>query len=91
MDPLMNAWIVKTLREIFPGTEIKEQEIDLCLHQLKGHSLKMVTFLARFAREFGRGPRILDFIASPTLATLTKPFLPSATSATNATSAANMR
>lgn len=65
----MNAWIVKNLNELL-GTCPHESEIDDYLLRMRGHSLKMVTFLARFNREFGKGPRILDFISNPCLATL---------------------
>lgn len=63
-------WSLKSLAELFPGQAVQPHELDAQLAALKGHSLKLVTFLARFARRFGRGPRIMDFIARPTVQTL---------------------
>lgn len=66
----MHAWIISQLQTSFPGESISEENIDHYLSQLCHHSLQMVTFLARFARQFGRAPKIMAFIEAPTLQTL---------------------
>ncbi len=66
----MKAWIVNNLKTVFPDEEIVEENIDHYLPQLCQHSLKMVTFLARFARQFGHAPKIMDFITAPCFDTL---------------------
>ena len=66
----LQLWIIKNLFEL-TGVRPVETQLDPALMQIKSHSLKMVTFLARFNREFGRCPRILDFINDPSLRTLT--------------------
>jgi hypothetical protein len=68
----MNAWLIKTLKELLPSLDVNESTIDDCLLELKKHSLKMVTFLAKFYRQYGSGPKILDFLRSPTTETLKK-------------------
>ena len=69
----MEQWIIKHLKEVLTLETLEVSEIDHYLAILKGHSLKMVTFLARFAREFGAAPKIMDFINRPCLATLIAP------------------
>ncbi|AML58969.1 hypothetical protein AXX16_3273 [Serratia rubidaea] len=66
----MKNWIVSHLQTVFPDEDIAEENIDVYLPQLCQHSLKMVTFLARFSRQFGRAPKIMEFIAKPNFATL---------------------
>ncbi|GLZ18923.1 acyl carrier protein [Burkholderia plantarii] len=66
----MEQWIIKHLQELLAVDSIAPEDIERHLIALKSHSLKMVTFLARFAREFGTAPKIMDFIERPTLATL---------------------
>lgn len=66
----MEQWVIKHLQELLVLDAIESADIDQHLVSLKGHSLKMVTFLARFSREFGYAPKIMDFINRPCLATL---------------------
>ncbi|MEO9386662.1 acyl carrier protein [Chromobacterium phragmitis] len=66
----MEQWIIKHLQELLAAESIAAEDIDDHLVALRGHSLKMVTFLARFAREFGGAPKIMDFLERPCLATL---------------------
>ncbi|MDC9581602.1 hypothetical protein PSI15_08510 [Xenorhabdus sp. PR6a] len=68
----MKVWVINNLKSIFPDEEIVDKNIDSYLLQLCSHSLKMVTFLARFARQFGYAPKIMDFITAPNFDTLSK-------------------
>ena len=68
----MKAWVVNNLKTVFPDEAIAEENIDHYLPQLCQHSLKMVTFLARFARQFGQAPKIMEFISAPSFHTLAK-------------------
>ncbi len=66
----MKTWIASNLKSVFPDEAITEDNLDHYLPQLCDYSLKMVTFLARFSRQFGHAPKIHDFIREPRLATL---------------------
>lgn len=66
----MKSWIINELMELLPNADVHEETIDDYLLELRGHSLKMVAFLARFSRQFGTGPKIMEFIQSPALQTL---------------------
>jgi hypothetical protein len=66
----MEPWIIKHLQELLAIEPIVAEDINDHLAALRDHSLKMVTFLARFAREFGSAPKIMDFLERPCLATL---------------------
>ena len=67
----MEHWVRNTLQELLAVESIPAGDIDIHLSLLRGHSLKMVTFLARFYRQFGRAPKIMIFLDHPTLETLT--------------------
>lgn len=60
----MKTWIASNLKSVFPDEAITEDNLDHYLPQLCDYSLKMVTFLARFSRQFGHAPKIHDFIRS---------------------------
>jgi hypothetical protein len=70
LEQRVRHWTVTTLSELFPGRAIHPEHLDQQLADIKNHSLKMVSFLARFSRQFSQGPKIMDFITSPTIATL---------------------
>ncbi|MDV5139669.1 hypothetical protein [Chimaeribacter arupi] len=68
----MKVWVIDNLKTIFPDQEISEGNIDDTLQELRNHSMKMVTFLARFARQFKHAPKIMEFHASPCFDTLAR-------------------
>ncbi|WFQ80883.1 hypothetical protein PXH59_07230 [Xenorhabdus sp. SF857] len=72
----MKVWVIDNLRIIFPDREISEDNIDESLKELLNHSMKMVTFLARFARQFNHAPKIMDFQAAPCFETLVRSMEP---------------
>jgi hypothetical protein len=70
MEQDMDAWVRANLEDLLGDRRITTGAVGDCLKQLTSHSLKMVTFLARFKRHFGYAPKIVDFLASPNLQTL---------------------
>lgn len=80
VEERIRAWSATSLSELFAGTPVQRHELDTRLATLKSHSLKLVTFLARFSRHFGHAPRIMDFIAAPAVGTLASSALASRSS-----------
>lgn len=70
MEQNMDTWVRANLEDLLGEKMVASETVDDHLRHLTNHSLKMVTFLARFKRHFGYGPKIVDFIASPNLQTL---------------------
>ncbi|PHM60709.1 hypothetical protein Xsto_03736 [Xenorhabdus stockiae] len=68
----MKVWVIDNLKIIFPDRNISEVNIDESLEELLNHSMKMVTFLARFARQFKHAPKIMEFQAAPCFETLVR-------------------
>lgn len=69
---LNEAWVRNEIGNILEIEENSAIKIDAMLAELIKHSLKMVTFLARFHRVYGKNPEILVFIQNPTFETLKK-------------------
>ncbi|MDF5910058.1 hypothetical protein P4132_30700 [Pseudomonas aeruginosa] len=66
----MKTWIASNLKSVFPGRGNHRGQPRPSSSAACDYSLKMVTFLARFSRQFGHAPKIHDFIKEPRLATL---------------------
>jgi hypothetical protein len=63
-------WVKEEVSKILEIEGNTELTTDQLLAELIKHSLKMLTFLARLNRAFGKNPDILTFIKQPTFEVL---------------------
>ena len=69
---LNKSWVKSEISKILELDDISNIETDLLLSELLKHSLKLVTFLAKFNYEYKVHPSIIDFIQNPTMECLEK-------------------
>lgn len=68
----MNTWVLEKVSELLSRTDLELENLNDGLRELRNHSLKMVMFLAEFSRQFGKSPKIVEFIQAPCIEVLQK-------------------
>jgi len=63
---LDEVWLRQEVSDLLDCSE-NTLDSDQLLSELAKHSLKLVTFLARFNKQYGSHPAILEFIKAPSV------------------------